>query len=171
MKNIFLTGEKGVGKTTLLNKILDDFNFDVGGHFTTREFKNGGVIFYMNDYITKEVKLFADFSNFEQKKVIKETFEVFGVNLLQNALKQKDVIVLDELGPMEENFTDFKKSVYDVLDSPKLTLGILKECDSPFIDSIMKRSDTKVIKVTKENRNTLFDEFKKDVKSFTCKDV
>ena len=40
MKNLFLTGEIGVGKSTLLKKLIEKINTSIGGYVTERVIDN-----------------------------------------------------------------------------------------------------------------------------------
>lgn len=152
-KNIFFTGEKGVGKTTILNKIINELNLDVGGYFTSREFVNDGVKFYLNDFITKKTVLMADFSDRENPKVFKDSFEIFAVELIKKALQEKSIIILDEIGNMEESFEDFKNAIFETLESDKIVIGVLKKCESNFVNSIKQKDNILLFCVDEDNRN------------------
>lgn len=82
--------------------------------------------------------------------------ETIGVNAIQTALREADLVAIDEIGPMELFSQAFKQVVKDALDSRKLILGVIHHSarDST-IESIRKRDDTQILEVTPENRNQL----------------
>lgn len=159
MKNLFLTGKKGVGKSTLLKKALNKLDVSLGGYTTERVFEG-----YYRNYVVKslcntneEYRIIRVDSRDNSKVWFPEVFEEGLVPLLDKSLS-RDLIVLDELGCSENNILKFTSKVFELLDSPRIVFGILKEDDCEFINSIKKRKDVKVLKVTEANRDYLLDE-------------
>ncbi|MEG2338680.1 MAG: nucleoside-triphosphatase, partial [Clostridium sp.] len=163
MKNILLTGHPGVGKTTLLYKIIERLNLSIGGFKVDR---------YINQIGSTETKtfilssLFNGIDNFKIAKVrstdssfdmniFPEEFEKASIAIINRSIMERDVIVLDEIGVMESNSPLFKQSIIDSFESPKLVIGILKGRDAPFLNSIRNRDDVDIINVTCENRSSL----------------
>lgn len=163
MKNILLTGHTGVGKTTLLYKIIERLNLSIGGFKVDR---------YINQIGSTETKtfilssLFNGIDNFIIAKlrstdssfdmnIFPEEFEKASIAVMNRSIMERDVIVLDEIGVMESNSPLFKQSIIDSFESPKLVIGILKDRDAPFLNSIRNRDDVDIINVTCENRSSL----------------
>ena len=88
-------------------------------------------------------------------EVYRDSFEKRLAVDLKESLKESEIIILDEIGRFEENFNEFKESVYRVLDSEKLVLGVLKKYDGEFINSIKNRIDTLVFEVNYDNRDII----------------
>jgi len=85
-----------------------------------------------------------------------EDLERIGVESIRNALKEADVIVVDEVGPMELFSPAFVQVIRDVVDSPKPVLGVIHHsARHPIIDTIKKREDAEIFEVTFENRQQL----------------
>lgn len=168
MKNLFLTGKKGIGKSTLLKKVLSKLDISIGGFTTERVFEG-----YYRNYIAKaydtgeEYKIIEVDSRDDSKVWFPEVFEEKLIPLLDRSL-DKDLIVLDELGCSENNIHRFTSKIFELLDCPKIVLGVLKEDDCDFINSIKKRPDVKVIRVTEENRDNLVDEILDILKNWIC---
>nr|WP_279289913.1 nucleoside-triphosphatase [Clostridium botulinum] len=91
----------------------------------------------------------------ENKKALPNlyTFENKGVEILNTSLTNSDLIILDEIGFLEENAEKFKSSVRNILNSNKVVLGVLKEFDSPFLNEIRSRKDITLLNVTLKNRD------------------
>ncbi|MDR2606099.1 MAG: nucleoside-triphosphatase [Oscillospiraceae bacterium] len=157
--NLLLTGVPGVGKSTLINKLLNrlapQLKRSVGGYYTTRTVTDSGRTFYLNDHRTGEQVRMASWLNSEMD-VNFAAFDDFGVRSVKSALELNGIIVLDELGRFEEPCAAFKAAVHSALDSGKLVLGVLKVCETPFIDGIKARSDVTVYTVTEQNRDAAF---------------
>lgn len=166
MKNLFLTGKKGIGKTTLLKKVLDKLDVSIGGYTTQRLFEG-----YYRKYVAKslydnkEYPIIRVDSRDDSKVWFHEVFEENLVPLLDKSL-ERDLIVLDELGCSENNIIKFTSKVFELLDSSKIVFGVLKEDNCEFINNIKKRKDVTLITVTEENRDYLLDEILSILKSW-----
>jgi len=121
MKNIFLTGDIQVGKSTILNSFLLNFKGSIGGFKTEPIFLDKGKTFILkslnhfngkiegNHYICK----FSDAAGRLLPQV--ETFEGLGVSILKECLeKNPDVIIMDELGIFESHALNFQKKYMNV---------------------------------------------------------
>lgn len=166
MKNLFLTGKKGIGKTTLQKKVLDKLDVSIGGYTTQRLFEG-----YYRKYVAKslydnkEYPIIRVDSRDDSKVWFHEVFEENLVPLLDKSL-ERDLIVLDELGCSENNIIKFTSKVFEILDSSKIVFGVLKEDNCEFINNIKKRKDVTLITVTEENRDYLLDEILSILKSW-----
>jgi len=166
LKNLFLTGKKGIGKTTLQKKVLDKLDVSIGGYTTQRLFEG-----YYRKYVAKslydnkEYPIIRVDSRDDSKVWFHEVFEENLVPLLDKSL-ERDLIVLDELGCSENNIIKFTSKVFEILDSSKIVFGVLKEDNCEFINNIKKRKDVTLITVTEENRDYLLDEILSILKSW-----
>lgn len=162
MKNILLTGEIQVGKTTLLNKILSSLNTSIGGFQTSRIVNNNKKEFFIYPLKnkTKKYKIATIISGDISHKVepYTDTFNFIGENIIEKDIKTCDVIVLDELGFLESKANVFQEAVFKSLNSNCIVLGVIKPRDIPFLNKIRNREDTVIIEVTKENRDNLLED-------------
>ena len=159
--NFFLTGEKGIGKSTIINAVIDNFNGKIGGFKTVRKYYDDGRIsFHFLDIKKNEIPNVDNilFYRCENKNEEKITYKFNNFSSALDNLNDFDIIIMDEIGPNEENASLFKEKILKVLDSDKLVLGVLQKTDSNFLDSIKNRIDTKVYTVTEENRKELKNE-------------
>lgn len=158
MINLFLTGKIGVGKSTLLMNIIEKIDLSIGGYITEREFEGHTKIFTIRslyNYIEKYP--IAKINNKTLNKYIfEENFRYPITSTLDKSLKNRDLIVMDELGFMEENIEPFTSKVFEILDSNKFVLGVLKDYDCQFLNSIRARDDVFVLEVTKGNRDFIY---------------
>jgi nucleoside-triphosphatase len=89
-------------------------------------------------------------------RVCLEDLENVGVKAILNACKESDLIVIDEVGPMELHSEEFKKAVLEALNSGKTVLGTIHyRVGSPFMNTVRKRGDAEIIEVTFGNRDSL----------------
>lgn len=152
MKNIFLTGISGCGKTTLINKILDDLNIKYSGYRTKPYYiKDLNKGFYMEGYI-KSTNNFSPISiKFENKKPIPilETFEVLGCEILRESINDLNskLILMDEIGVLEDKALNFKKEIIRSIESQKIVLGVIKKKDNEFLNFLKERKDIVVFDI------------------------
>lgn len=155
MHNLFLTAPSGTGKSTVIKKVLYELNISIGGFQVERCLDNESNIYF--DMISfkdkKRNNIIGKCAKFKNPIPNLYTFETKGVEILNTSLENSDLIVLDEVGFLEENAEFFKSSIRKVLDSNKIVLGVLKEFDSPFLNELRNRRDISIIKITLDNRN------------------
>ena len=164
-KIIFLTGNPGIGKTTVLMKTVEELKkkgFSVGG-IISREVREDGlrVGFKIFDlYTGKEgwlahVKQVAG-PTIGKYKVCLADLESIGAKAILNASTKASIVVIDEVGPMELFSQSFKDAIRAALKSDKRIIGIIHyKASDPIIAEIKKRGDSEVIEVSLHNRETL----------------
>ncbi len=169
LKNIFLTGEKYAGKSTLILNVLDKLHLSAGGYITERIIKNNKRTYMVKSLHDKNKSyLIADVDVTDySREVFIDSFDIGIVSVLENDLKDKgkDVIILDELGFFENDSEKFKSKIYELLDSDKIILGTIKDYDCEFLNNIRKRDDILLITVTKKNREEILNKLIKMISS------
>jgi len=167
-KNIFLTGSVGVGKSTIIRKVVDQLSLKVGGFSVDREGeKNNWNSFYLvkasafnegEQSRKSENNRFAIRKDGSSKWIISiDVFDKMGVQLLSN-IDDAEIVIMDELGRFELSAYQFQKKVEDVLNSGKAVLGVIKDESNLFLDKIRKRKDVQIFRVTLENREEVYGE-------------
>jgi nucleoside-triphosphatase len=165
-KRIFLlTGSPGVGKTSALLRIVESLKakgYNVGG-MVSREVRAGPdrVGFEILNVNTGEKGWLAHVSQNEGPQVGRyrvniNDLENIGAEAITSAVKESEVIVIDEIGPMELHSKKFKEAVFMAAESQNLLIGVVhwKATDS-FLTRIKHREDAEVLVVTVENRENL----------------
>ncbi|WP_061310611.1 nucleoside-triphosphatase [Clostridium botulinum] len=155
MYNLFLTAPSGTGKSTIIEKVLCNLNVSIGGFQVKRYLnKKGKMCFNMISVVDeKGNNLIGECINNKNITSNLYAFENKGVEILNTSLKNSDLIILDEIGFLEEKAENFKHSIRRVLNSNKVVLGVLKEFHSPFLNEIRSRKDISILKVTLNNRD------------------
>ncbi len=159
--NLLLTGKPGIGKTTIIKRVLEALEVPATG-FYTREIRGpqGRLGF---EAVTLEGKkcilAHVDFRGpyyVSKYGVDVSTFERLIVPSIDPDLHpEAAIIVIDEIGKMECFSSRFCETVLKALDSGKHVLGTITMGGGPFIESIKRRSDVEIILVTLTNRGTL----------------
>lgn len=173
---ILITGRPGVGKTTVVRKVAERVKaqgLKVGGMISTeiRE-KNTRVGFEMQDLLTGERGILAHVNISGPKigkyKVSLEDLKKVGASSISRAIDEADVVVIDEIGPMELLSQDFKDSVRKALNSTKIVISTIHyKCRDNLITATKNRRDAKIYEVTVENRDKLPDIIANEIINYT----
>ena len=150
-KHLFLTGEKHIGKSTLLRALLAQKCGTPGGFLTVRTLVNDA---QYGVYLLRpgEVPNDNNFLFLCGHTADPQRFNELGCAALR---VPADYILMDELGPNEALASDFQAAVLTALDGPVPIYGVLQKADSPFLQAIAAHPDVLVIEVTLENRDAL----------------
>lgn len=156
-RHIFLTGEKQVGKSTLIRNYLKTFPGKVGGFRTVRTKEVFGDRFSVHmvrpgGVPAKENLLFLCPPPWDDTPVAR--FEELGCAALEDTA-DCDLLLMDELGPTEVKAKKFQKAVLDALDGDIPIIGVLQKAESDFLQKIAAHKNVDVIHVTPENRDLL----------------
>jgi nucleoside-triphosphatase len=154
---LLLTGQPGTGKTALIKEALARTTVK-GGGFYTEEIRTGGIRqgFRIVTLDGQEAILaHVDISSPHQVskyRVDTDALDRVGVAALRQALKESDLIVIDEIGKMELLSPQFKEAVTQAINSDKKVLGTIMLNPHPFADEIKCRPEADVLLVTRDNR-------------------
>ncbi len=158
MLRIAITGAPGSGKSTVCRNVLKHLTCTYGG-MTSAEIREKGerVGFEIEDIATGKQGVLAHKHGagpcVGSYHVNIEDLNRIGVAAIKNAMS-KDLIVIDEIAPMEFKSSLFIKAVGEALDSDKGMLVVLHQKSShPVAERI--RREFLVITVTPENREEL----------------
>jgi nucleoside-triphosphatase len=158
--NFLLTGDPGIGKTTIIKDVLMHLNVNAQG-FITQEIRSGKTRkgFQLATLDDRQAVL-AHVSKKSTYKVSNygvdiEVMTQLAVPSLIDALQSADLIVIDEIGKMECFSKEFRDCVLRCLDSPKPVLGTIQTFSSPFINTVTNRDDAVIIPVDLSNRETM----------------
>lgn len=152
-RHLFLTGLRGVGKSTLLNQILSDFSRKIGGFQTVWNndqlylLPYGATDFPLDNRVAGRFDL-ARWRNSKAFDHVGETLFVGG----------HDVIVMDELGFFEGDSPVFQEKILECLDGETPVIGVIKPQHTDFLDKIRSHPQVDILWVTEANRNRLREE-------------
>lgn len=155
--NLFLTGPKRFGKSTLLGRIINKMTRPAGGYFIQRLFIDGqtrafrmadaACEAYIPDLVVEHLQGYDDIMAYcgDQMQLFPEVFEHKGVALIQKALERKQLILMDELGRIELKAPQFRQMVFTALDSKSRVVGVLKQEQNEFLNAIRERADVNIL--------------------------
>ena len=155
--HLFLTGERQVGKSTIVDKVLARLQQPVGGFrtFGANYTADGG-----SDVCIRGVG--EDLSHCVAQRranmggcvVFPDVFDHIGVRLLQLTPEVR-MVVMDELGFMEAEAHAFQRAVLNCLDGPIPVLGVIKPMPHPFLDQIRAHPKVQIVTVRADNRDAI----------------
>lgn len=162
---IGITGLPSAGKTQAILRVIDMLEEDgkaVGGMITEPILKKGRRIgFYVKDWLSKREGIFAHVEHESKIKVGKygvniDVLDRIGVRAIEEATKNAEVIVIDEVGKMEVESERFVEAVKKALDTEKsILLTLHKKSRNPLLQEIRRRDDVRILEVTPINRSLL----------------
>ena len=161
-RKIFLTGERDVGKTTIITKFLKETKLNVGGFNTVigglsldEECDYVYIIPYGEELDVNQSKPVASRAiNVHNITTFPEIFDTEGKRILSES-KDTELIIMDELGFMESEALEFQQEVLSFLDSNLPVLGVIKPKKNVFLDSVRDHDAVEIIEVTEDNRNEI----------------
>lgn len=149
-EHLFLTGEKGVGKSTLARYLL-------AGHTPCgfRTVRATGVMDRPSVHLLPAVGGEATAENllFYCGEYDPSRFDTLGTAALSQ--RSGDVLLMDELGPAESQAAAFCGAVLAALDGDMPVLGVLQKADTAFLRAVASHPRVRVVTVTEENRDRL----------------
>ncbi len=162
IKNIFLTGPPGSGKTSILLEVVEILKREglrVSG-ITCPEVRESGrrVGFKIVNVSTGEEGILAWINpSFKGPRVGRYTVNLrdldeIGSKTIEESVDSPDVdvVVIDEIGIMELKSKRFAQAVVKALNSQKFVLGVIhRKSNHPLLVEIRSREDTKIFEVTR----------------------
>ncbi len=157
--HIFITGEKHIGKSSLVKSVLEKTSLPYGGVFSVSLFQGPDRMVYLTDENGSEKKLCGICSSRHITDRRPEVFDREGVRLLEKAAKNS-LVVIDEIGTMENGAALYFKAIENLLsDSGKTVLGVIqKRACSDLALKIRTSPDILLYNVTEDNREEIVNE-------------
>lgn len=168
MIRIAITGSPGVGKSTVCRNILKHLTCTYGG-MTSADIREKGerVGFEIRDITTGKHGILAHKKGTGPRvgsyHVNLSDLNNIGVAAIENAMSS-ELVVIDEIAPMEFKSPEFIRAVEEALDSDKNMLVVLHQKSSHRVAERIRREFV-VYTVTLENRELLVSEIAGKIKA------
>ncbi|MCL4458288.1 MAG: NTPase [Chloroflexi bacterium] len=178
MKSAFLiTGKPGVGKTSVIKRMVNALGWTAGGFYTeeirVKGKREGFHIITLNGEtaILASIHIHSPF-RVSQYGVDMASLENVAVAALRRARRENEVIVIDEIGKMELFSPSFREAVLEALESGKPTLGTITLSPHPWADRIKQHPRVQLIHLTETNRQEVTEQLKHWLQEFfASKDI
>lgn len=163
---ILITGTPGIGKTTLVRRLIDELKQAPGvamGGFYTEEIRERGIRKgFRITTLSGQKGLLAHVDvespvRVGKYKVDVEGFEKIALAELERSLSAVQLIVIDEIGKMELASGKFRKLVEVVFNSSALVVATIGRGTGNLLEELKKKEEVNSLTITRENRDELFD--------------
>lgn len=164
---IFLVGRPGVGKTTVVQAVVERLKGAAGGFYTREVRERGARVGFEVVTLKGEVaRLAAKGSRavfgrevaFGSYRVNLDAIEQVAVPSLWEAVESGQVVVIDEVGPMELLSPEFCRTVEGLLEGEALIFGTIVKRPHPFADMVKGHPRVRLRPITEANRERMADE-------------
>ena len=164
--HIFLTGEKHIGKSTLIARVLKGMACTAGGILSVSSIANGVRSVYLKSLDGSYGPVLCGVcENCHVTRRCPEAFDAVGTSLLLKAAKEAHVVVIDEIGNIERDAFKYSQCVEDLLSRPfPVVFGVLQDmADSYLAEKIRTSANVRMYRVDASNRDSLVNEIAKEL--------
>lgn len=175
---VFLTGNPGIGKTTVVRSTLERLEgIQCTGFYTEEKRHQGQRIAFKIISLDGQEGTLASIERGRGKRptvgrytVHVEEFEKLALPLIDPETTSADLYVIDEIGKMELFSQKFRARIIDLLARQSSLLAAIAKRGKGFVEQIKGRNDIELIEVTRENRDQLprqmADKILKEIRAF-----
>ncbi|MGI6696740.1 MAG: nucleoside-triphosphatase [Christensenellales bacterium] len=158
-RHLFLWGWPQAGKTTLIRHILAAHpDWAVKGLRThtvsTADHEEDSRVYIapmQHCAWYKQEEALAGLRGPEGRRGNSQVFDKVGVRILQD-FRNADLLIMDELGTMENKALAFQQAVLKALDRDTPILGVIKRDQTPFLEAVRHHPAVRTLEITPENR-------------------
>ena len=159
-----IVGDRGVGKSTLIYRVLKELNRPVFGFETKKEEQLEdpirGCPIYIYDAGKPHIREPENLIGYHKERdipAITAAFDRYASKLLV-AVPEDAVVELDEIGFLEAKSDAFCQAVLHLLDGRNPVIAAVKNREHPFLDAVRNQPNARCFYITAENRDTLYEE-------------
>ena len=159
-----IVGDRGVGKSTLIRRVLKELDRPVFGFETKKEEQPEdpirGCPIYIYDAGRPHIRTPNGLIGYHRERdipAITAAFERYAPALME-AVPENAVVELDEIGFLEANAKNFCDAVLRLLDGRAPVIAAVKDREHPFLDAVRDHPNARCFYITAENRDELYEE-------------
>lgn len=166
---ILLTGPPRVGKTTALKHIIDTINFDDCVGFFTEEIRDEtDRIGFKCVSLDGREAILADVKHDSPVRLGRyglnlQAFEQIAIEVINSAIKDRKILIIDEIGPMQLYSHKFQEVFLDALDRAELIIGTIFYGLHPITDQIKLKENVQLFALSNDKRDRVLAECTKTV--------
>ena len=161
MTHVFLAGEIQIGKSTVIQNTVQLLNLKYGGFRTYFGADRGDPNrrLYINrasrPMTFDDSRVVARFSPVSPPSVFSKRFDTLGAKYIAEAGITARLIIMDELGNMENSALRFQSAVLDALDGEVPILGVVKLSAAGWVEDVRNHPKVALVTVDMHNRDEL----------------
>ena len=159
-RTILLTGRPGVGKTTVIKRVVKQLGGHAGGFYTAEMRERGRRQGFKIVTLDGQEGILSHVDIKGRPRVSRygvnlRDLEEVGVAALRRAIMEADLVVVDEIGKMELFSQGFRRAVAEAIEGDKPVLGTVMASPEPWVDALKALSQVTVLEVTQDNREQM----------------
>ena len=158
-RTLLLTGRPGIGKTTVIKTVAESLGQQVGGFYTEEIRGPGGRKGFRLVTLDGQEAVMAhiDLRGKGRPRVSRygvdvEAVERVGVTALRQAMREGQIVVVDEIGKMELFCGPFKEVVIQAVRGPHTVVATVMARPNPWVDALKAIPNVILWEVTVGNR-------------------
>ena len=159
-----IVGDRGVGKSTLIRRVLNELNRPVFGFETKKEEALEdpirGCPIYIYDAGKNHCRTEDNFLGYHRDSdthTFTAAFDRYAPKLTGD-IPPNTVVELDEVGFLEAKSEAFCQAVLQMLDGDNPVIAAVKNRDIPFLTQIREHPKARCFYITPDNRDALYEE-------------
>ena len=159
-----IVGPRGVGKSTLIRRILQELNRPVFGYETKKEIlledPLRGCPIYIYDAGKPHCQTAENFIGYHADRdldAITAAFDRYAPRLMEK-VPEDAVIELDEIGFLEAKSENFCQALLQLLDGDRPVIAAVKDRETDFLNRIREHRNARCFTITQANRDELYEE-------------
>ena len=166
--NVLVTGPPRSGKSTLIEKVVQEINQPATGFFTRELREKGKRVGFLIETLDGNTGILAHQEITSRYRVGKygvnlaDLDQIAVVSMLPSTPDQ--IVVVDEIGKMECFSPLFKETLLRVLSSENQVIGSIAIKGDRFIESIKRRDDVSLVSITETTRDLAQELFKQKIR-------
>lgn len=163
MKHLLITGNIQTGKSTIINRALENRNLILGGYRTVSSQRlDLNADSYVHLLSAAGYEQLSPGNRVLYRHVIygrtyfqinESVYEKKGSSHLRNLPDNCQLILLDEIGKREKHCQNLRSAIIDTLNSNIPVLGVVQIRPDDFLDEIRNHPNVDLITLTEKNRD------------------
>jgi len=161
-RTLLLTGRPGVGKTTIIKQVAQALGERAGGFYTEEIRGPGGRKgFRLVTILAGGREAIVAHHEFRTRNRVGRygvdvaTLDAVGVAALREAMRSRDVIIVDEIGKMELFSGEFRGAVLKAMSSSKIVVATVMQQNHDWVVALKGMPQVTMWQVTESNRNEM----------------
>ena len=158
----FIVGQRGVGKSTLIRRVLQELNRPLFGFETVKEDALAdpvkGSPIYIYDAGKAHIRYQDNLVGYclnHHAAVELSGFDRYASRLL-SPIPEDCIIEMDEIGFMESKSEPFCHAILTLLNGSTPVIAAVKDKSIPFLDAVRSHPNARCFYITQENRDALY---------------